>query len=132
MVRGCSGREWRESEELNIGSRRDTLCSQMTNFFNQNHFVARWPQIILNSKNLRENHNNSMAHKISGFKEQNISKGTGRLGNKSWDHPNNTIIQISENTEENPGDLSRHAVTQTPVRNYLLTLVWKTLKWVRL
>ena len=32
------------------------------------------------------------------------------------------------NTKKSPGDLSRLAVTQTPVKNLKLTLMWKTLK----
>ena len=43
------------------------------------------------------------------------------------DHPDNGYIKISQNTEKNPGDLGRLAVTRTPVKN-LLTLVWKTRK----
>ena len=39
------------------------------------------------------------------------------------EHPNNSIDEISLNTEESSRDLSRLAVTQTPVRNHLLTLV---------
>ena len=39
-----------------------------------------------------------------------------------------SIIKISQNTENIPGDLMRLAVTQTPVENYQLTLMWKTLK----
>ena len=65
---------------------------------------------------------------------QRIGKWTGRFGNKkiSGDHPDYSIIKISQNTEKSPGDLKRLAVTQTPVRNHQLTLVWKTLKWVKL
>ena len=40
---------------------------------------------------------------------------------------NNSLIRIGQ---ESPGDLRRLAVTQTPVRNYRLTLVWKTRKGV--
>ena len=56
----------------------------------------------------------------------------GRLGNKrtSWDHPDFSIIKIDQNTEESPGDLRRFAASQTPVRNHLINLVWKTLKGV--
>ena len=53
-----------------------------------------------------------------------------RLANKrmSGDHPNYSIIKIGQNTEKSPDDLRRLADTQTPVKNYQLTLVWKTLK----
>ena len=37
-------------------------------------------------------------------------------------------MEISQNTEKSPGDLRRLVVTQTPVKNHQLTLVWKTLK----
>ena len=42
--------------------------------------------------------------------------------------PNNNIIGNGQNTEKSPGDLRRLAVTQTPVKNHQLTLIWKTLK----
>ena len=57
-------------------------------------------------------------------------KGTGGLG--SWrlsrDHPNDSIIENGQNTEKSPGDLRRLAVTQTPMKNYQLTPMLKTLK----
>ena len=55
---------------------------------------------------------------------------TGELGTKRRrvDHPNYCIIEIGQNTEKSPGDLWRLVVTQTPVRNLQLTLVWKNLK----
>ena len=37
-------------------------------------------------------------------------------------------IKNGQNTEKSPGDLRRLAVTQTPVKDYLLTLMQKTLK----
>ena len=43
----------------------------------------------------------------------------GRVKN----HPNNYIIENCQNTEKSPGDLSRLAVTQTPVENHQLTLL---------
>ena len=51
--------------------------------------------------------------------------GIGRFGNKrmTGDHANYSIIEISQNTEESPGDLKRLAVNQTPVRNHQLTMV---------
>ena len=39
------------------------------------------------------------------------------------DHLRYNIIKISQNTEKNPGDQRRLAVTQTPVENYQLTVV---------
>ena len=48
---------------------------------------------------------------------------TGRVG----DHLNYSIIEINQNTEKSPGELRRCAVTQTPVKDHQLTLMWKTL-----
>ena len=46
-----------------------------------------------------------------------INKGSVGLGNKrtNGDHPNYCVIEIGQNTEKNPGDLRRLAVTQTSV-----------------
>ena len=44
------------------------------------------------------------------------------------DHLDYNIVKIGQNTKKGPGDLRRLAVTQTPVRNHQLTLVWKTFK----
>ena len=51
--------------------------------------------------------------------------GLGRLGSwrTSGDHPNDSIIEDCQNTEKNPGDLRRLAVTQTPVKNHQQTLM---------
>ena len=38
-----------------------------------------------------------------------------------------TIKMTGQNPETSPGDLRRLAVTQTPVKNHQLTLMWKTL-----
>ena len=46
-------------------------------------------------------------------------------------HPNYYIIENGQNTEKSPGDLRRLAVTQTPVKDHRLTLMWKTLKGVK-
>ena len=45
-----------------------------------------------------------------------IIKGTGGLGSRrtSGDHLNDSIIENGQNSEKNPGDLRRLAVTQTP------------------
>ena len=53
-----------------------------------------------------------------------LGKGTGGHGNK-------TIITIGHKTKKNPWDLRRLALTQTPVRDYQLTLVRKTLWGVK-
>ena len=44
------------------------------------------------------------------------------------DYPNDSIIENDQNTEKSPGDLRRLAVTQTPLKNYQLILIRKTLK----
>ena len=56
---------------------------------------------------------------------QRIFKGTGRLGNKrkSGNHPDYSIIKIDQNTEKSPRDLRILVVTQTPMKNYHLTLM---------
>ena len=48
-----------------------------------------------------------------------IIKGTSRLRNQrtTRENPDNSIIQIGQNTEKNPGYLRRLAVTQAPVKN---------------
>ena len=57
-------------------------------------------------------------------------KKLGGLG--SWgtcrDYTNDSIAESDQNTETSAGDLRRLAVTQTPVKNHLLTLMWRTLK----
>ena len=55
-----------------------------------------------------------------------IDKGTGGLGNKSMsgDHPNYSIVKISQNTKESPENSMGIAATQTPV-------MWKTLEWLK-
>ena len=54
----------------------------------------------------------------------------GRVGNQRMnpDHSNYSIGKIVQNTEKSSGDLRRLAVTQTPVKDYQLMLMWKTCK----
>ena len=63
---------------------------------------------------------------------QRIDEGTGRLGNTriSRDHPDYNLFMIKQNTGKSPGDLRRLVVTQTPVEDHQLTLMWKTHKEV--
>ena len=73
-----------------------------------------------------------MEHESDGDTNCNwIYKGTGGLGNTraSGDHPKGSIIKIGSNIKNNPGELRRLAVSQTPVETRQLTLVWKTRKW---
>ena len=58
-----------------------------------------------------------------------IIKRPGGLG--SWrtgrDYPNDSIAENGQNPDTSPGDLSRLAVTQTPVKNHQRLLMGKTL-----
>ena len=58
-----------------------------------------------------------------------IIKRTGGLGSwrPSGDHPNYSITENGQNIEKSPGDLRRLTVSQTPVKDHQLTLMWKTL-----
>ena len=56
-----------------------------------------------------------------------VTKGLLKVLETSGDHPNYSIIENGQNTEKSPGDLRKLAVTQTPVKDYQLTLMWKTL-----
>ena len=58
---------------------------------------------------------------------QRLGKRIGRAGNRrmSHCHPNYSSIKIGQNAERSHGDARRLAVTQTRVKNYQLTLVWK-------
>ena len=64
---------------------------------------------------------------------QRIGKGTEGHGNKktSRDHPNNIINGTGQNAKQTPGNFRNISVNQTPVRNYQLILVRKTLKRVK-
>ena len=45
----------------------------------------------------------------------------------SGDHPNDSIFENGQNTKKSSGDLRRIAVTQTPVKNHRILLMWKAL-----
>ena len=64
---------------------------------------------------------------LSTVTKKKNGTGTGGHGNKrtSGDYPNYSIVEISWNTGNNPGDLRRLVVIQTSVKNNQLTLVWK-------
>ena len=52
--------------------------------------------------------------------------GDTNCGWCTWNNPQRigeSIIRINQNTEYSPGDLSRLAVTQTPMKNHQLMLV---------
>ena len=63
------------------------------------------------------------------YSNRKIIKRTGGLGSwrTSGDHPNYIIVENDQNTEKSPGDLRRLDVNQTPVKDYQLTLMRKTL-----
>ena len=63
------------------------------------------------------------------YSHQMIGTRTGWLGynRMGGDCPIYIIIENDQNTEKNPGDLRRLAVTQTPVKDHQLTLIWKSL-----
>ena len=69
-------------------------------------------------------------NRCAQYNHQRIGKRTSGIGNKSTngDHPKYSTVKIGQNTEKNTGNLRRLAVTQTPVEDYQLTLVWNTLK----
>ena len=73
----------------------------------------------------QESHGDTNCYSYTWNNPQRIGVGTGRLRNKrsSEDHPSDSIIKISQNTEKSSGDLRRLAVTQTPMGNYQLTLL---------
>ena len=54
--------------------------------------------------------------------------GRGAKRGINLDQPNYNLFAIGQNTEKNPGYLSKLAVTQVPVKNHQLTLLWKTSK----
>ena len=57
-----------------------------------------------------------------------LGKWTGRAVNwrSNGDHPNYTITKIGLNTEKSPGDLTRLALTQIPIKDQQLSLDCKT------
>ena len=63
-------------------------------------------------------------------KALNSRKVYKSIGNqkKNRDNPDFNICEIGLNTQKSPGDLKRHSVTPTPVKDHQLTLVWETLK----
>ena len=68
------------------------------------------------------------------YSHQRIGKALEELeirGLQHYQDPNYSLIKFGLNTEENPGDLRRLAAIQTPVEDYQLMLVWKTLKEVK-
>ena len=63
---------------------------------------------------------------------QRLRKGTERVENRETnrDHPDYSIVEITQNTEKSPGDLWILAVTQTLTKDHQLTTVihWELCK----
>ena len=59
---------------------------------------------------------------------QKFGKWTRKLRNQrmSGDHRNYNMIKIGQNTDRSPLDLRRLSITQAPMKDHQLTLVWKT------
>ena len=49
----------------------------------------------------------------------------------SGDHSNYFIIEMGQNTEKNNRDLRKLTITQTPVKDHQLTLMWKLWRFAR-
>ena len=103
--------------------------------------IRKKTKIEIRTKTLLENRK-TVDHESDGdtncnwdtrYSHQRFGTKTGGLGNKrtSEDHPNYSIIEIGQNTEKSLGDLRRLTVTQTPVEDHQLMLVWKTIKRVK-
>ena len=65
---------------------------------------------------------------LSGVKDLEIGIESEGLGDKrtSGDHLDYGIVEIGQNIEKSPGDKRCLDVTQNPVENHRLMLVWKT------
>ena len=75
-------------------------------------------------------HESDSVTNCSRYGHQRVGKKSGVIVNKSMsrDHPNYSTIKISKNTEKSPGDLRRLVVTQVPVEDQQVILVWKALE----
>ena len=66
-----------------------------------------------------ESNSDTNCNWCSYYSHQRIDKSTSGLGNKrmSGDHPNNSTVEISQNTEKSPGDLSESPSANADMRN---------------
>ena len=64
------------------------------------------------------------------YSQQRIDERSGGIGNKSisGDHQNYSTVKIGQNTVKSSEDLRRLVVTQAPVEDHWLMVVWKALK----
>ena len=79
----------------------------------------------------RSKHNsNTNSNCCSWYNHLRIGTRTRGLVNNGTigDHPNYCLVEISQSTEKSLEDLSRLAVSQTPVKYHQLMQVWKVLK----
>ena len=62
---------------------------------------------------------------VLGTTPKGLRKEAGRFSNQktSGDHPDNSIVKISQNSAKSPGDLRRIIVTQTQVKDHQLRQV---------
>ena len=65
-----------------------------------------------------------------GTVPKNLEKRQKEYRNQrtSQDHPDKSIIKISSNTHKSSGGMRKFAVTESPVKDLPLKLVWKTHK----
>ena len=100
--------------------------------------IMYFPTLADNKVKLKE----TMEHKSDGdtnsnrctrYSHRNIGKKTGRIRYKNarGDHSNDITFKMGQNIEKNPWVSRRLAVTQTPVKNHYLMLMWKILKGVK-
>ena len=100
------------------------LAIGMCHFLPVHHFGMTY---LLGSK-VKIQHDDTNYNWYVRYCHQKIGTGIGGLWNirTNGDHPNDSMINIGCNTENNPWNLRRRTVTLTPGENYQLTLVWKT------
>ena len=67
----------------------------------------------------REGDCDTNCNRYARYSDQRIGTSTGRIGKKnmSRDHPNDSIVNIGQNTEKSSGDFRSLAVTHTGVKN---------------
>ena len=65
-----------------------------------------------------------------GTVTEGLLKGLANLevGGQVETIQNTALLRKEQNNAKSPGDLRTLAITQTPVKDYQLTLMWKTVK----
>ena len=59
-----------------------------------------------------------------------VTKGLVK-GLESGGYLNDSTVEIGQNAEKSPEDLRRLGITQIPVKDHQLMMVWKTLKGIK-